>query len=447
VEYYLWPVLKQFLNHIEQYSLCTHTNRVLLAISGGLDSIVMLHLFNKAGFTIGVVHCNFQLRGDESDGDERFVRDLCQEARIPFFTKRFDTEVYAQQNGISIQMAARDLRYAWFTEILNTESFDVMATAHHLNDSLETILLNWAKGSSLDGLTGIPVRNGNRIRPLLFATREAIEQYATENNLRWREDSSNITTDYQRNLIRHKIIPALKDINPSLESTVQRGITRMNAESDLLDAYVEEWKKNFFTERNGTVVLDKAGFKTNGAIILWKIIHRMGFSYEVCLSIVKALEGQAGKRFIGEGFELIIDRNELILFPVTEESSGKLIQHDQHMDTLGTWSIHLERTDDLRIPSGNMYQALLDADKLSFPLHWRYWRAGDAFFPLGMEHRKKVSDLLIDEKVSVADKSRVTVLEAGGEIIWVVGHRIDNRFKITEKSRHGLSILVEPYFT
>jgi tRNA(Ile)-lysidine synthase len=167
-------VLKQFLNHIDTYSLCTKGTRILLAVSGGLDSLVMLHLFKQAGFTFGVAHCNFQLRGEESDGDEQFVHDLCRDLKTPYYTKRFDTAAYCQHQGLSVQMGARKLRYSWFDELLNDERYEVLATAHHLNDSLETILLNWTKGTSLDGLTGIPVRNGNVIRPLLFATRETI---------------------------------------------------------------------------------------------------------------------------------------------------------------------------------------------------------------------------------------------------------------------------------
>jgi tRNA(Ile)-lysidine synthase len=442
-------VLQQFLNHIDTYSLCTKSTRILLAVSGGLDSIVMLHLFKEAGFTFGVAHCNFQLRGEESDGDEQFVHDLCRDLQIPFYTKRFDTDAYCQQHGLSVQMGARKLRYSWFNELLNDEQYEVLATAHHLNDSLETILLNWTKGSSLDGLLGIPVRNGNIIRPLLFATREALEVYATENILQWREDSSNATSDYQRNLIRHQIIPLLKSINPSLENTVQRGIKRMKGESELLGIYLTEWKRHFLTEHNQSLLLDKTGLEKhdNGAILLWKIIHHLGFSYETCVSIINSLGSQPGKRFIGEGYELNIDRNQLIVYPVKEESDGILIHADQNLATLGTWSITLALTNDLQFHTNNPYQALLDADKLSYPLQWRYWKAGDTFFPLGMGHHKKVSDLLIDEKVSVADKSQVTVLESAGDIIWVVGHRIDNRYKITAKTRHGLSIKVIPHFT
>lgn len=442
-------MLKQFLNHIEKYSLCSDNTRILLAVSGGLDSIVMLHLFKQAGFTFGVAHCNFQLRGEESDGDEQFVRNLCHVLQVPFYSKRFETEAYSRQNGLSIQMGGRKLRYSWFDELMKSEQYDALATAHHLNDSLETILLNWTKGSSLDGLTGIPVRNGNIIRPLIFATREALETYATENKLLWRDDSSNHTTNYQRNLIRHKIIPVLKEINSSLERTVQKGMIRLKGESALLDEYVEEWKKRFHSERDGRVVLDKAGFEKNdnGAILLWKTIQHLGFSYETCATIISALEGQPGKRFIGEGYELNVDRNQLIIFPLQEEEGGVPIQAGQVLAMLGVWSITLVRTDDLQIHAGNPYQALLDADKLLYPLQWRYWKAGDTFFPLGMDHHKKVSDLLIDEKVSVADKSQVTVLESAGEIIWVVGHRIDNRYRITEKTRKGLSLIVTPHFT
>src|SRR5688500_3351024 len=223
-------MLEQFLNHITRFRLCEKSDRILVAISGGVDSMTMLHLFQQAGYQFSVAHCNFQLRGKESDDDEIFVKDVCQQLQIPVYTRRFETESFAWEQGLSIQMAARDLRYAWFNELMNLHDYQLLATGHHLDDSMETILLNITKGSSTEGLAGIPVKNGKIIRPLLFASRAQVEKYAGEIDIRWREDKSNLTDDYQRNFIRHHIIPKLKELNPSLETTWQHGIEKIQGD-------------------------------------------------------------------------------------------------------------------------------------------------------------------------------------------------------------------------
>lgn len=419
---------------------------MLLAVSGGLDSIVLFNLFKRAEISFGVSHCNFQLRDKESDGDEQFVKELCERNSLPFFSIRFETKEYAQANGVSIQMAARELRYAWFEELLEKEKYNALATAHHLNDSVETVLMNWIHGQSVDGFTGIPVKNGKIIRPLLFATREAIENYALENQLLWREDSSNITTDYQRNFIRHEIIPKLKEINPSLEATVSRGMSKLAGEISLLDTAFDDWKKGFVKQSQEKSIIDKSAFGNpiTGASLLWRLTRHLGFDYDVCVSVMEALDGQPGKKFIGPAHTLVVDRDHLILFAKVDFWKETLIQRDLQKVFLGSWSLELSESSVRK--SDVQQEAVLDADKIKFPLCWRQWRPGDVFYPLGMNHRKKVSDLLIDEKVSVADKAIVTVLESEGEIIWVVGHRIDNRFKITEETQRALSFRVSPYF-
>ncbi len=443
---YLWSVQEQFLNHIDKYKLFKEEQRILLAVSGGLDSIVMLKLFMEAGFQIGIAHCNFQLRGKESDEDERFVRDYCKKHNLPFFHKRFNTVEYARENRISKQMAARELRYAWFAEVLDQEGFDLIATAHQLNDSIETILLNWINGSSLEGFTGIPVRNGKIIRPLLYATRADLEHYAKNNNLEWREDSSNSTTDYQRNFIRHKITPLLYELNPSMENTVQRGLNKLAGEKEFFELAFEKWKNEYVDHALEKITIGKGAFERlpHGASILHRLINHLGFNYDVCVSILEALHGQSGKKFIGAAHDLVIDRDELILIPKVDLWKDVSIQEGQRQVIMGSWCMELmeagafHTTDNL--------EAVVDVDKIKFPLVWRSWKSGDVFYPLGMEHRKKVSDLLIDEKVSMAEKSRVTVLESEGQIIWVVGHRIDNRYKVTSETRKLVRFLVTPYF-
>ncbi|MBX2945957.1 MAG: tRNA lysidine(34) synthetase TilS [Cyclobacteriaceae bacterium] len=444
---YLWRVLEQFLNHNRRHQLFNEQSRVVVAVSGGIDSMVMVQLFRETGIPIGVAHANFRLRGNESDGDEQFVRSYCEQHALPFFSRRFDTAVYAQQNGLSIQMAARELRYAWFEELLESANYDLVATAHHLNDSFETILLNWVNGSSLNGLCGIPVKNGKIIRPLLFATRSDIEKYAKEKMIAWREDSSNSTSDYQRNFIRHNIMPLLHELNPSLEQTLQRGLDKLAGEKDLQDWAFEKWAKGYAEHFDDKIIIKKEAFDqfpSGGASILFRLINHLGFNYDVCVSAINALHGQAGKRFIGAAHDLVIDRDALILFPKADIWKEVTIQKGQPKALLGSWA--MEVLEEGQLVMDTKWQAFFDADKIKFPLVWRLWKPGDVFYPLGMDHRKKVSDLLIDEKVSLADKSRVTVLESGGQVIWVVGHRIDNRFKITSDTRQTMQFTVSPYF-
>jgi tRNA(Ile)-lysidine synthase len=442
-------VLEQFLNHIHKHRLCSPQDRVLLAVSGGLDSMVMLDLFAKAGFNIGVAHCNFQLRGNDSDEDERFVGEKASALNLAFRTTRFATVDYASQHSLSIQMAARELRYKWFDELLNSEKYSYLATAHHANDAIETSLLSWTKGNAFN--SGIPVKNKRVIRPLLFATRAELEQYASEHQILWREDVSNATTDYERNFIRHRVLPLLKEINPSLEQTILRGWIKHAGQKELAEENFNRWKNEFITHRGHNLVIPKRAFNryTNKASLLWHLIHHLGFHFDVCEQIVEALNRQPGKKFEGDGYELIVDRDAIILSGTVPQWDVVTIQKDQHQIQLGSWNLKLERIslEEARnqlVKKMNKNIALLDADAVSFPMVWRQWQAGDSFFPLGMDNRKKVSDLLIDEKVNRADKSRVTVLLSEGEIAWVVGHRIDDRFKIKDNTRHVLRLTVSP---
>jgi tRNA(Ile)-lysidine synthase len=440
-------VIEQFLNHIEQHKLCKPTDRVLLAVSGGIDSMIMVHLFHRAGFSIAIAHCNFQLRGADSDGDEDFVKATARQLNIPCFINRFETAQYAEVSKLSTQMAARELRYTWFEELLAEHSFDFLATAHHLNDSLETVLLNWVHGASLEGFTGIPVQHGKIIRPMLFATRDAIEQYAQQNTITWREDISNQTDDYQRNFIRHRIIPALKEINPSLESTVQRGFTKAQGEIFLIKDAFDTWREKYTHTSERRITIQKNYFSglPHEASILWKFLKMYGFNYDVCTDIIESLPGQSGKRFFSSSYQLVIDRELLIVTPSVDFVNDVYIEEDQHQAQLDSWQMDIY-TPTAILKSTDPLEATLDADSIVFPLVWRKWKAGDAFFPLGMNHRKKVSDFLIDQKISVADKDSVTVLESQGEIIWIVGYRIDNRFKLTDKTSRALTFKVSSHF-
>ncbi|MCI0750734.1 MAG: tRNA lysidine(34) synthetase TilS [Flammeovirgaceae bacterium] len=440
-------VLEQFLRHIEQTHLCSKEDKILLAVSGGLDSMVMLELFKQAGYSISVAHCNFQLRGEESDADEKFVKDVCSGSEIPFHARRFETEKYASENRLSIQMAARELRYAWFHEVMEFHEYNKLATAHHVNDSIETVLMNWIHGDSLEGFTGIPANNDKIIRPLLFATRNEIESYAKENKLKWREDSSNQADNYQRNFLRHQVIPKLKELNPSFESTFQRGLRKIQSELSFLEKAFVEWKLQFVKMAGETMSIEKKAFEglRPSASIIHRLLVEYGFSFDVCEEIGKAMYGQSGKKFLSPSHELIIDRTQLIVTPHQDFWKETLIKAGQDQSFLGPWSMDIEKSESL-VPLTDSDVALLDADKLKFPLRWRIWKEGDYFYPLGMDHKKKISDFLIDMKVSLADKKFVTVLESEGQIAWVVGYRLDNRFKITRETVRGLTFSIRPYF-
>lgn len=404
----------------------------------------MLHLFNEAGFSIAIAHCNFQLRGKESDGDELFVQEVCKKLNLPVYTKRFETEGFAWEQGISIQMAARNLRYAWFDDLLQMYACSHLATGHHFDDSMETILLNLTKGTSTEGLAGIPVRNGNTIRPLLFATRAQIEKYAKENGIVWREDQSNLTDDYQRNFIRHQVIPKLKELNPSLETTAQTSIEKIQGDLELMHHAFESWKKKYVTQAVNRIVIDKKAFDEyhGGAAVLWRYIRLHSFNFEQAREIVHVLKGQSGKHFLSPTHLLVVDRQTIIISPNIREWSAVSIEKGQQEFGLGPWKLYLSNGATLT-PGTNKMEAALDAELIQFPLVWRKWKHGDFFQPLGMNHKKKLSDFLIDNKISLVDKNNITVLESAGQIVYVVGWRIDDRYKITDHTKHVLNLKVE----
>lgn len=433
----------EFLHFISDKKLCTAKDKILLAVSGGIDSMAMLHLFQQSGFSISVAHANFQLRGKESEGDEQFIKTYCQENLVPCFTKRFDTEEFASEKSLSIQMAARELRYTWFNELFEANGFDLVATAHHLNDSIETSLLNFVRGSSIEGLDGIAPKNGRFIRPMLFATREQIESYAHENKISWREDSSNSSDDYQRNFIRHKIVPLLKELNPSLVSSFQDAAEKISGANELMELGIRHWREQLETRKDDQILFSKSGFDGfhNPDGLLWNLIKSYGFNLDQCKQIIKALHGQPGKKFLSHEFELVVDREHLIISMHENQLQGFSIEKGQTEARLGKYVLKISEVENKSI-SKDPFVANLDAEKIRFPLTWRKWKAGDSFHPLGMDHKKKLSDFFIDQKISRIDKESISVLESGNEIAWVIGHRVDDRYKITESTKRYLKIEV-----
>lgn len=394
--------------------------------------MVLLHLLLAAGYKPSVVHANFELRGRESDSDENFVRTFCASHHLPFFSQRFETNNYATAQGISIQMAARELRYNWFHELVRQHGFNCLATAHHANDNVETVLLNLVKGAGIEGHTGIKAKSDFLIRPLLFATREQIEQYAAERGIKWREDVSNTSNDYQRNFLRHQVIPKLKEINPSLESTIAKGIEKAIGSTQLALLGLQSWQEKFVKDTDSKVEVLKSGILELGANGLYIYLKRYGFNLEQCVSILQCFDQQSGRKFASPEWELNVDREKLVIFQslpweetVIAAAGKEYALGPQKLRV--AYSAHPQISKDKKI-------ATLDADRVKLPLIWRKWKEGDAFQPLGMQQRKKLSDFFIDEKISLADKANATVLESQGSIIWVVGERIDDRYKITAQT-------------
>ncbi len=422
--------------------LCIHSPKhILLAISGGVDSMVMLDLLKKSHHKIAVAHCNFGLRKNDSDDDFHFVKDYCEVNNITFFENHFSTKKFAEENKLGIQEAARKLRYEWFDELMIKHHFDFVATAHHLNDVLETLLFNIARGTGIAGLHGIPVKNKNIIRPLLFATKNDIENYADTHQIHFRNDVSNTSNKYSRNKIRNKIVPVLKEINPLLEEHVHSLTQQIGFIENIYRNHInDEWKKCTKTENDITEISISSLLKlTSLQFYLFEFLSPFGFNNSQALSIIKSLPEQSGKQFLSNTHQLIIDRKNLLITKhINHNSDTFFIDQFTHTLSLKNCTLTIEKIEnDSQIQfSKNIFY--LDADKFLFPLTIRNWEMGDKFFPLGMTSKKKISDFFIDEKISVIEKKKAWVVLSNNEIICLLPHRIDNRFKISSETKNIL---------
>lgn len=428
-------VIEQLLIHINRSSLCKTTDKILLAVSGGLDSMVMLHLLSTAGFKVGVAHCNFQLRGGDSDGDENFVVETCRQLEIPCYVQRFDTAGYASRSAVSIQMAARDQRYKFFQQIVRRHAYDLVATAHHFDDLIESVLLNLVRGTGIDGMQGIADKKDNIIRPLMFANREMISDYATQKGIRWREDASNATDDYRRNFLRHQVIPKLKELNPSFSVNFRDTHERLlGARSFALD-FIDDLRASAVTLRSDhSMNIDISTVRRSpfSAVLLWELIKHVGFKYDQCKRITT--DHQPGKVFFSDTHQLVVDRSHyLVERRKVQQFVTQTIAEGQRQVGQARLSLFISeyaREDFILRKDPGIAQ--LDAALLHYPLIWRRWQSGDYFVPLGMREEKKVSDFLIDLKIPFNAKADVTVLESAGEIVWIVGYRINDRYKVSQ---------------
>ena len=422
-------MLSSFKAFIKNKLLFQSTDKVLLAVSGGIDSMVMVDLFEKAAFQFGIAHCNFQLRGDASDKDEQLVREVAHQLDVPFFNIKFDTTSAAEHYQSSIQMVARELRYQWLEDIRATNDFQYIATAHHLNDSLETVLYNFSKGCGIRGLHGIPVQQGAIIRPLLFATRIDILHYTRQERIGFREDVSNASTKYSRNKLRHEVIPKLEVINPSLIDTFKRTLEQLQEAEILFDEIIDTYKKDLVEERNGLTYINTTPILSHSAkaTIFYEILSPYGFN---ATHIRQLLSDQTriGAIVSSEQYELLKDRNYFVLrLKNTLQENIKLVKINTTKVIIKNQEISFQY--DLPVPT-NLHtpptQVYINSQKIMFPLTIRKWKAGDRFQPLGMQGKtKKLQDYFSDLKLNRFEKEEVLILESKGKIVWVIGHRMD----------------------
>ncbi|MFP4690352.1 MAG: tRNA lysidine(34) synthetase TilS [Bacteroidales bacterium] len=435
-------IYDRFNAHLRQHKLLLKGEKVLLAVSGGMDSMAMTELFRASSYQFAIAHCNFQLRGVESEKDQVFVEQQAAALGVDCYIKRFNTESHAQRHKLSIQMAARELRYDWLEETRQRTGCDAIATGHHLDDAIETLLINISRGTGVEGLKGIPGKNRNVIRPLLFTGREEIALFVREQNLSYREDHSNQETKYLRNKLRHQVLPVLKEINPELCGTIDEFFSRMNAAATFYHLRVNQ-AREACVQQSGQethILLGPLRQLAHSDILLYEFLKNFGFTPNACKDIFQKIEVQPGREFSSATHHLLKDRDKLIIYPIGEQSvrarahevkaGEKALQVGKQHFTFR--AAHIEEISQL--PT-DPHILTTDLDKLEFPLLLRPWQAGDKIVPLGMKGHKKVSDLLTEEKIPRHKKENILVLVSEDRIVWVAGIRPSEEFKINENTR------------
>lgn len=443
-------LLEGFRRYISENKLFTTDERILLTVSGGVDSMVMLSLFTAAGYHVGVAHCNFQLRGTESEEDEVLVEREAARYGVPFYNRRFETTAEMERTGESMEMAARRLRYAWFDDLSREHGYTAVAVAHHADDSIETFFINLLRGTGLRGLTGITAQRGRVVRPLTFASRKEILEYAVTHRIPFREDSSNKSTKYLRNKIRLGLVPRIREINPKFTDLMRRNIARLTDAQLFIDRGIARIRKDAVTTANGidTIHIDRIGSDFPLGFVIYELLSTAyGFKGDVIDSLCHALGQEAvGKRFYSREYTATTDRGTIL---VTRTEPADLcettVPEGAMRSYCGNSVLFYERLDIDAIRNFGVpeHVAQIDADKLRWPLVLRRWREGDSFMPYGMTGHKKVSDYLIDHKVPMPEKQRQFVLLSGGEIVWLVGRRIDDRYRLTAETENVLRITKE----
>ncbi len=445
-------MLKKFQQHIHRNFPFLRDKKLLIAVSGGIDSVVLSDLLYKRDLPFSFAHCNFHLRGKESDKDEEFVKDLAKQYQQKHFVKHFDTAEYASHHNISIQMAARDLRYEWFEELMQKYAFDYLLTAHHADDNLETFLINFTRGTGLEGLTGIPQININKIRLLLPFSRKEIEAYAKEQNLKWREDRSNAETKYFRNKLRHEVIPILKQINPNLLNSFIQTIDNLRGSKAIVSDRISKIKDEVISTDGVSLKfkIQKLKSLNNPKAYLFELLNTYGFTE--WNDIYDLLSAQSGKQVFSKTHRLIKDRDYLLLSKNLKKTDTSIffeISKKQKETRISDFTIQIEEIHKDLLKKENSFKKgfnhiiFVDKEKLQFPLTVRKWEKGDYFYPFGMQGKKNLSKYFKDEKLSILEKENIWLLCTEKEIVWVINNRLDNRFKITDKTKNILKIEIK----
>jgi len=442
----LMDLLLMFNKLNREKQLFISGDRLLVAVSGGMDSMCLCHLLLKSNQPFSVAHMNFQLRGSESDGDEEFVRSWCQENQIPFFFKRVNAENYSQSSGKGIQEAARELRYQWFDELRIAHSFNKILTAHHSDDAVETALHHFFRGTGINGLTGITERKEHLIRPLLFASRDQISKYVAEHSIAFREDSSNKSVKYTRNFIRNEIIPLLESRYPSLKSTILENASRLGKLNHEISSFVDGMLEKL-SHREGAVIkypvlaLLRSSFNDQ---LLMKLLENSGGQASQLNELIKLLNADSGKFLLTKTHRLLRHRKWLVATELNDQYEGPfIIESNETKIKFGGGCFEVRPVSRFHSEKDQTVE-MIDASLVEYPLILRKWKTGDYFYPLGMKHKKKLSRFFIDEKLSVAEKEKTWILESANRIIWVVGLRIDNRFRVKPTSSNIIRLQWKP---
>ena len=441
-------MINDFKNILNKKFSFLKDSKLLLTVSGGIDSVVLTHLLHQLDFNISIAHVNFHLRGEDSDLDEQFVNELASTLDVPFYITPFDTKQHAKEYNLSIQEAARNLRYKWFEEIRVKHNFDYILTAHNLNDSLETFLINLSRGTGLKGLTGINNINGKIIRPLSDFSRNEIEIFAFISNIKWRDDKSNAQTKYTRNKIRHNIIPILQEINPNLLDSFKQTLENLQGSEAIIDDKISEIRNKSQETVKENRKLDKFNIKfllklNNLKAYLFELFSPYGFTN--INDIHDLLTAQSGKQVFSKTYRLVKDRELLLLEEIIQQPEVKsqqsevfLINGDNSTLNIKNLTLKIEHFDIIfrQKMRSNKNIAQFDKDLLKFPLTVRKWQNGDYFYPIGMNGKKKLSKFFKDEKISIIDKENIWLLLSDNKIVWIIGMRQDERFKITDTTNN-----------
>jgi tRNA(Ile)-lysidine synthase len=443
-------LVSEFVQMIKAQQLFALSDELLVAVSGGVDSVVLCDLLHRSGYNFTIAHCNFRLRGAESERDQDFVEKLAAKYRRNILVKRFDTAAYAEKHKVSIQLAARELRYDWFQSLIDGSANEsriklkYLLTAHHADDNIETLLFNFFRGTGLRGLRGIMIKQDNVIRPLLNVRKLELLEYAKENKLEWVEDSSNVENKYSRNLIRNEIILHLKELFPDVEQNLLGNLGRFNDAFQLYEQAIEARIKKLLKKNGNDWQIAVAALKQAKPVdtILFEITRRFGFSASQLPDALQLMDAESGKFIKSTTHRLLKNRRWLIISTLQTEDAS-FIPVEEYMNELDfaqgkiEWSVVDGKN--IKIdPSPSI--ALLNASLIRYPLLVRKWKQGDYFYPLGMRKKKKLARFFIDQKLSIADKERVWVIESNKKIVWVIGMRIDDRFKLTPNTKSVLRI-------